>query len=306
MNSCMEYASRIPLYVDGELTPEESEALFVHIEDCPDCQKLLEEMEAASARIRRSKPQLKAPDHLRTSILRRINASQAPSGPPTLVTKPARKLPYWSMSAVAASLLLAVGAMSLYHRSENHTELMLQTAVKTHRLLEQNALALDVSTDSPQTLANWFGDKLSFPFRMADDGMATHNRDRYRLAGGRLMTIGQDRVALLSFQLPDEVISLIVAPGGFITPSGNNHVQSAGIDLYSHEKEGLHIVTWKNRGLSYLLTSRSQMNDARQCSSCHYTSPQEKPTTQAQASLDGKTALALSRWTTSASRVLPH
>lgn len=278
MNNCAEYISRLQLYIDGELTPEESEPLLSHVGQCADCRRILEELERESAIVRRSRPAVHAPDHLRSAILQRMQQSNPGVARPALVARPPRKILSWPLSAAAALLLFVGGALALYKQRQPDSELMLRTAMSTHQLIEQHSLALDVNSDSPQMVSSWFVNKVAFPFHMADSGLASHDRDRYKLVGGRLMMVEKERVALLAFQLSGETITLLVTPEKLIKPSGDTVTDSDGVRLYSQNRDAFHLVMWRNRGLGYVLTAHNPARDFHQCTSCHIGSSESKHT----------------------------
>lgn len=264
------------LYIDRELTLEESEPLLAHIKQCDDCRKNLEQLERESLLIRKSRPKIQAPDHLRSAILQRMQQSGNRQAGPSLVTKPRRRGLYAPLSAVAALLLLVGGGLALYRQRQPDNELMLRTAISTHQLIEQHSLALDVNSDSPQAVSNWFTNKVAFPFHMADSGLASHDRDKYKLMGGRLMTVEKERVALLAFQLSGDTITLLIAPERMIKPFGSTVTDSDGVKLYSQNRDAFHLVTWRNRGLGYVLTAHNPARDFHQCSSCHVGSSESR------------------------------
>ena len=270
MSSCSEHYARIQLYVDGELAKDEREYLFSHLENCAECQQFLEEAEAFSLRIRAARPSSSAPESLRSAVMSKMQETRGPARPTVVPIKSPRTIRLWPLTAVAAALaVFAVGLFAFHSHQQNDKDPMIQAAVMAHQQLQQNAIPLDVASDSPQVVSSWFANRVSFPFRMANQGMAADDRAKYKLTGGRLLTVGADRTALLSFSMAHDVVSLLVGPGHLSTASGGAVVQSDGIDFHSHDQDSLHVVTWNNRGLSYVLTSTRPMENTRKCSACH-------------------------------------
>lgn len=270
MSSCSEYHARIQLYIDGELAKDEREYLFFHLENCAPCRQFLDETEAFSSRIRAARPSASAPDSLRSSVMSKMQEAHSHALPTLVPSKSPKATRLWPITAVAAALAaVAIGLFVFHGRQQNNNDPMIQAAVMAHQQLQQNAIPLDIASDSPQVVSSWFENRVSFPFRMADQGMAADDRAKYKLTGGRLLTVGADRTALLSFTMAHEVVSLLVGPGNRSTASGGAVVQSDGIDFHSHDQNSLHVVTWNNRGLSYVLTSTRPMENTRKCSACH-------------------------------------
>jgi anti-sigma factor RsiW len=270
MTNCTENQIRIQLFVDGELSSSEVRELMGHTETCPNCEHALVEARNFTQRIRAARPDTAAPESLQQRLQQRIPAEQRRE---TLEAKPiAGVFPWrsWLVFATAAMLLVGIGsAFLLYRRSKDLSAEMMHMAVIAHRELQENQIPLDINTGSSQKVSQWFEKRVSFPFHVADAGIASDNRAKYTLVGGRLMSVGGEHVALLSFRLPDELVSLLVASGRFDVDSGRTVVESNGIALHAHDEDSTHVVSWKNRGLSYVLVSRRPMTVAAQCGRCH-------------------------------------
>lgn len=287
MSSCTEYCARIQLYVDGELAKEESEDLFFHLENCAECRQFLEEAEAYSSRIRAARPSITAPDSLRTAVLSKMQEARSAAGPTLVPLKVPKAARFWPLTAVAAALVVvAISLFVLHGHRRGNADPMIQAAVLAHRQLEQNAVPLDVASDSPQIVSSWFASRVLFPFRMANAGMAAEDRAKYKLTGGRLLTVGSHRVAFLSFSLPNEVVSMLVGPGHLSTASGGTVVHSDGITFHSQDQGSLRVVTWNNQGLSYVLTSTKSISNIRKCSTCHEERISDKKTSHEAATLN--------------------
>lgn len=280
MSSCTEYYSGIQLYVDGELTKEECDDLFSHLENCADCRNALREAEAHSSLIRAARPSVSAPESLHSAVLLKMEEARNTTSRPTLVTRkllsPTRLWPFAGVAALLA--LFAGGGLAFYGRLHASAEPMVRAAVLAHQQLEQNAVPLDISSDSPQAVSAWFASRVPFQFRMANAGMAADERAKYKLIGGRLLTVGGDRAVLLSFGLQQEVVSMLVGPGNALTASGGATVRSDGVVFHTHDQSSLHVVTWNNRGLSYVMVSARPMSNSRKCGACHQESPSDNVT----------------------------
>jgi anti-sigma factor RsiW len=279
MSNCLEIRPKIQFYVDGELTGDEQEALFSHLELCEDCRTALEEAENLALTIRAARPDVKAPVALRQRLLQTMAAEEGKRAPQQNVgsklvfpKRPVWRL--WSVATIAAMLALMVGgALLLRMRQKDQAVAMVRMAIQAHHDLQQNQVPLDISTDSPKAVSDWFGTRVNFPFRMANAGIASDDRAKYRLAGGRLMTVHSEHVALLSFRLPDETVSLLVGPGAFAANLRGTTIHSDGIALHAHDEDSLHVVTWQNRGLSYVLVSGTSMGNQSKCVRCHEAGP---------------------------------
>ncbi|WP_446745919.1 hypothetical protein [Silvibacterium acidisoli] len=174
-----------------------------------------------------------------------------------------------------AAVFLAVVASSvlvLAERSRGASR-MRASAVRAEQDLEQGRLPLDINSSSAQEVSAWLGSRLSFPFHMANSGIASDDRANYKLVGGRVVSVNGERAALLSFRLPDEQVSMLVGPGNLPIDTWGKVIHSGNVTLHPREQDGMHIVSWRNRGLSYVLVSRSSMKNVSGCGRCHQNRP---------------------------------
>lgn len=132
---------------------------------------------------------------------------------------------------------------------------------------------LDVQSSSPDVVAAWFAQRVSFPFRMPNAGIAADDRAKYTLAGGRLVKFGEEPAALLEFRMPNNRISLLVSSDKLAAATGGKVTRSAGLRFHARDLGELHVATWDNKGLTYALISSVAMGSNRPCSTCHRDSP---------------------------------
>jgi anti-sigma factor RsiW len=118
-------------------------------------------------------------------------------------------------------------------------------------------------------VAAWFAQRVSFPFRIPNEGIASDDRAKYTLAGGRLVDFGGERAALLVFRLPHDRISLLVSSDRLAKATGGRIVRSGALSFHAKELSDLHVATWDNKGLTYALVSNVTVGDSHTCSACH-------------------------------------
>ncbi|WP_035351898.1 anti-sigma factor family protein [Edaphobacter aggregans] len=258
-----DYGVMIQLLIDDELTGHEREDLISHINDCASCQEELEEAQAFSARVRSARPQVEAPAALREKILSNINNS---------TNRSVRA--YWRPLAAAAMFLVTVGVvLSLsYLRRESRAMSFVEAAIAEHRI-SSNDRSLDVESSSPEVVATWFAQRVSFPFRMPNEGIAADDRAKYTLAGGRLVTFSGQPAALVEFRMQNNRITLLVTSDKLVTATGGKITSSGGLRFHASDRGELHVATWNNKGLTYALISAVAMGSSRSCSFCHRDSP---------------------------------
>ena len=263
--------------MDNELSDREREDLLEHLEGCVDCQQALKDTEAVSIRVRQARPRIVASAALRQRVLKELNTPAnniiSIAGAATARTAMTRlsSLLHWKPLAVAAAILaIAVGAslsIPVLQRAYR-AKRFIDAAVADYRSSADDS-SLDVRSSSPDVVAAWFAQRVSFPFRIPNEGIASDDRAQYTLAGGRLVDFGGERAALLVFRLPHDRISLLVSSDRLAKATGGQIVRSGELSFHAKELGDLHVATWDNKGLTYALVSKVIMGNGQSCSTCH-------------------------------------
>ena len=276
MSDCADGSSQIQLYLDNELTGSDMEELLAHLEYCASCRSAMEEAETFSRRLAQARPFAVAPAALRERIAN-LAATQAALKPEiplhesnvSVMSSHKKTIRY--VLALAAMLFLVVGGLLLVPRLrvESNANSFVATAIDSHRALSDAALQLDIQSESPGVVSAWFSQRVSFPFRMPDAGIAANNLAKYKLRGGRLVTFGGERAAVLVFQLSHNLVTVLIAPERHARAIGGNVTYSDGIKFHALDRDRMHVVTWENKNLTYALTSNIAGSTAHACSTCH-------------------------------------
>ena len=192
-------------------------------------------------------------------------ASRVPPPPST-----SRQFMRWLVPAVA--LLVIVGVLGTRPPS-SPTPLsgpkFAEFAVRTHRQHAQGSLALDVRSDSQQTVNEWFKTKSQFSLALPASPAAPGEERPYRLEGARLVQVGGKTAAYIAYQMQTGPVSLIVTPDSVAIASGGVEVDFKKVSLHYGMVEGYKVVTWSVHGLTYALVSREGNRTQRSCMVCH-------------------------------------
>jgi anti-sigma factor RsiW len=260
MRVCADRSSQIQLYLDNELTGSDLEEFLAHLEYCASCQNVMEEAETFSRRLAQARPFAVAPASLRERIAN-LAATQAALNPEmplheskVLVMSSRKKTIRYTL-ALAAMFFLVVGGLLLVPRLrvESNANSFVATAIDSNRALSDAALQLDVQSESPSVVSAWFSQRVSFPFRMPDAGIAANDLAKYKLRGGRLVTFGGERAAVLVFQLSQNLVTVLIAPDRHARAVGGNVTYSDGIKFHALDRDRMHVVTWENKNLTYAM-----------------------------------------------------
>ena len=276
MNKSCEHRELLQLYLDGELSGSDQEEFLRHVEGCTSCQEDMQEIRAFSARLTSTNPFEAAPATLRERIAAKLaenqsNASLSPSGVVRAMPARPRQRLARTLGPIAALLCVSIGGSLIIPqvRAESKANSFVATAIDTHRALADEGAQLDVSSDSPEVVSAWFAGRVSFPFRMPNAGIASEDGAKYRLRGGRLVMFAGQRAAELSFQMPGEIVSVLIIPDKSAKARGGEVTYSDAIRLHSMDRGSLHVVTWENKTLTYALISTGVSKGGRSCSTCH-------------------------------------
>jgi anti-sigma factor RsiW len=252
--------------VAAGLWPElKAKQLIMHAALCDHCGPLLR---AATNVIDDPTPQeeellaeLKAPSRPRPSPI----PSPVPAPPP-----PSWRFMRWLVPAVA--LLVIVGVLSTRPPS-SPTPLSgpeyAKFAVRTHRQHAHGSLALDVRSDSQQTLNEWFKAKSQFPLALPASPVAPGEERPYRLEGARLVRVGGKTAAYIAYQMQTGPVGLMVTPDSVAVASGGVEVDFKKVSFHYSMVEGYKVVTWSLHGLTYALVSQEGNSTQRSCMVCH-------------------------------------
>ncbi|RZU42250.1 zf-HC2 domain-containing protein [Edaphobacter modestus] len=276
MSDCADYSSQIQLYLDDELNGSDAESLLAHLDHCESCRREMEGAEAFSRRLRQARPFAGAPVALHERIATLV-ATRDALKPEALihetkimVMRPRKKTIQYALAVAAMLFLVASGFFFTPRlRVESNANSFISTAIDSHRALSDAALQLDVQSESPSVVSAWFSQRVSFPFRMPNAGIAANDLAKYKLRGGRLVTFGGERAAVLVFRLSQDLVTVLIAPDRQARAIGGHITYSDGIKFHAMDRDRMHVVTWENQSLTYALTSNLKGSAARACSTCH-------------------------------------
>jgi anti-sigma factor (TIGR02949 family) len=282
MKGCGDYGANIELYLDKELGGPELEEFRAHLEECEVCRAELKAEEELSGLLHRSRPLYRAPGVLRDRVLH-MTAEPIPSSsyaPPRLrkrilkiLARPlqsaSRGVHHWPV-LVAAILLVAAGLLPvpriLRQVSANS---YVEAAVAVHRNSLNGSLPLEIKSESPSIVTAWFTGKVPFNFRLPSSAEESRHEQVYRLTGGRLVNYKDGYAALVSYQMQQQTISLLVASSKSAVAAGGEEVPSGGIVFHYSKQAGFAVITWSNHGLTYALVSSLPGSGRQSCMVCH-------------------------------------
>jgi len=280
MSACDEYRVRVLHYLDNYLRGEELADFQAHLKDCSSCRADLEKERSLSQLLHRSRPLYSAPPALRARLATTVEEPDAAhtrrrfwgrawqiSGRGWRVpeNRVARLRLLAASLAVTALLLAFVPSFVRNVRAANYVE----TAVATHRNYLDGNLPLEIHSNSPEQVTEWFADKVPFPFRLPRAEVTADSLPSCQLTGGRLVTYRGQPAALVTYQKRSEKISLLVASANSAVVSGGEEVRSGKLVFHYRTDGGFNVVTWTTHDVSYALVSSVSGPARDSCMVCH-------------------------------------
>jgi anti-sigma factor RsiW len=253
MMSCSEIRPRIALYVDREVTGAEALEFEAHLTECAECRREYDALRETVDAVRAACPIYEVPERSYAAIQGMVEKWER--------RQSQRR---WLPSLAAAAVLLAVAAAWWISAGRSGYE---QFAAEAHRNYSRGTFPLDVASDRPPVVSDWL--KPRVPFQLTLPNYPEGGPKRYALLGARLMQYRGEDVAYLAYEMDRKPISLLISSSSRIMPSGREGYRSGGLTFYFSSQQGLRIITWKDKGLTYALVSDLNVKGAESCAICH-------------------------------------
>ncbi len=186
---------------DGELEASRAAALVEHVAQCPQCQHVSEQLERSRALLR-DVPRYPVPQELRSSVDRALQMQAPASQSRTLVRAAGRAPMLGWVTALAASVVLAI--VLLTPRTPDVEAQLLASHVRS---LQLESHLIDVESSDHHTVRPWFAGKVDFAPPVKELGA-----DGFPLEGGRIDVIGGRTVAVLVYRAGRHVVSVYLWP----------------------------------------------------------------------------------------------
>lgn len=286
MMQCQDLRSRMAFYLDDELHNGERTDFEAHLAACPACTSLYEAERRELASIRAVQPLYPAPPELRARMTALLNTTPEPyrapralrerlqarlwtSAQPHRFQRPTRALAF----AVVLVSLCAAGLSAWVTRRQMQavptpSEFALM-AVDTHTRRLRNQLPLEIASDSPAAISDWFAGKVNFTLKLPNYQEDSGQEKVYRLEGARLVGFKNDYAALVAYQMGRHPITLVVTSNAVALPAGGEEITSKGLRFHYDALNGLKVITWTDRGLTYALISDLAERGQQSCIVCH-------------------------------------
>ncbi|HWO01694.1 MAG TPA: zf-HC2 domain-containing protein [Blastocatellia bacterium] len=285
MNQCDGIITRIAFYLDDELRNGELAGFEEHLNSCTQCADLVANERRVLETVRRSSPLYSAPPELRAraeeillrasasnsapiELRRRVQESVWRAAHGTLHPQPRRR----AVALIAAIAVVVFAVVWYAAQRERHvsppSEFALM-AVDTHLRHLRGQLPFEIASRSPEAISGWFAGKVPFSVKLPTYQESSGQDKLYRLEGARLVGFKNDYAAYVAYQMSERPISLVVTSDTVAIPSGGEGIISKGLNFHYDSIDGLKVITWSDKGLTYALVSDLEERGEQSCVVCH-------------------------------------
>lgn len=288
MDRCADIRARLALYLDEELDRGEREAFEAHLRDCEACDSFVNAERAFLDAVRGQQPLYIASDALRTRVERLIGGEPPVVTAPASLkqriqgslasfsTKPPAPTIRWSAAVAVLVILILPVAVWLITRSNSDARpgrsgpsnfaLM---AAETHLRHTRGQLPLEITSSGPEQISEWFANKVGFSVKLPNYQESSGQEKLYQLEGARLVGYKEDYAAYVAYKMRTRPISLVITSETIARPSGGEEIKAKGLTFHYDAIQGLKVITWSDRGLTYALVSDLDERGQESCVVCH-------------------------------------
>jgi anti-sigma factor (TIGR02949 family) len=286
-NQCEDIRSRVAFYLDDELSGSDLAAFESHIQNCASCDELIASERRFIESVREAKPLFTAPEELRSRIEQTLSQAAPPYAAPPELRRRVRKTlsaavsPFQSRGSrrrIAAIALVGVVIVlaSVWYatkiRNAGQSRLTSEfalMAVNAHLRHLRGQLPFEITSDLPDEISRWFAGKVPFSLKLPKYQEESGQEKLYSLEGARLVGFKNDYAAFIAYQMQKRHISLVVTSSQVAVPSGGERIVSKGLTFHYDWIDGLKVITWSDRGLTYALVSDLEERGQQSCMVCH-------------------------------------
>jgi anti-sigma factor RsiW len=286
MNQCKDFKAQMSFYLDDELQGDERAALEQHLRDCEPCRHAFDSERHFLETVRNSQPLHVASPELRDKVeqvlsdrpqaytasaelRKRLRSALSQPGPiSSLLTYSRRALA--ATAVVIVSVVIGIWVVTEYREeTPNPPSEFALMAVDTHQRHLRNQLPLEIASDVPERISAWFAGKVPFSLKLPNYQESSGQEKLYNLEGARLVGYKNDYAAYVAYKMRREPISLVVTSEAVAQPSGGEEIVSKGLRFHYDSIQGLKVITWSDRGLTYALVSDLEERGQQSCIVCH-------------------------------------
>ena len=266
MRSCEDIIGRLTLYLDNELQGDERATVEAHLNTCESCAAIFARELNFLNTIRDGGPLYVASPELRRKVEQILRVEPASAS---------RSRFTWLVAVAAGLLVLVLPVLAWQFLRQNEPAPVTQAcsfalkAVDTHLRHMRGQLPLETESANPREISDWFVNKVNFSVKLPNYQESSGQEKLYTLEGARLVNYQNDYAAYVAYRMKDRPISLVITSDSSAKPSGGEVIASKGLTFHYNAIDGLKVITWSDRGLTYALVSDLDERGQQSCIVCH-------------------------------------
>lgn len=268
LRNCDDIRGRLTLYLDNELQGDERARVEAHLSECESCAAVFKRELNFLSTIRESGPLHVASAELRNRVEQILKVS------PRDETR--RGFRFKWLVATAAGLLVLLFPVVVWRLvRQNQPAPVSQVcafalkAAENHMRHIRGQLPLEIESARPQDISAWFVNKVDFSVKLPNYQESSGQEKLYTLEGARLINYENQDAAYVAYQMGNRPISLVITSGSTAKPSGGEEIPLKGLMFHYNAIDGLKVITWSDRGLTYALVSDLEERGQESCIVCH-------------------------------------
>jgi anti-sigma factor RsiW len=264
------------LYLDDELQGEERGMIEAHLAHCESCAAIFARELNFLNSVRENASLHVAPPELRAKIQKLLSEGPRVSGVSRVEERRPRRASRvrWVLAAAAVLLVLLLPVAIWRVVKQNNvpavkTSSFALMAADTHLRHMRGQLPLEMVSESPEQISSWFLNKVNFSVRLPNYQESSGQEKLYTLEGARLVGYQNDYAAYVAYKMKARPISLVITSDSVARPYGGEEIQARGLTFHYNAIDGLKVLTWSDRGLTYGLVSDLEERGQQSCIVCH-------------------------------------
>lgn len=272
MSNCEEIRDRFSLLLDDELQADERSLIASHLQQCGSCQQALNLEREFTNSIRNART-----DHVASADLRsRVSKVLEQNNPTPVAQLRSRRSRLTVGLAIAASVLVLVLPVLIWRvassdavNTGNDVSSFALMAAETHLRVTRGQLPLEMESHQPTDISGWFVNKVNFSVKLPNYQESSGQEKLYTLEGARLVNFQDDYAAYVAYEMKSRPISLVITSDPGAKPTGGEEIAAKGLTFHYNAIQGLKVITWSDRGLTYALVSEFEERGQQSCIVCH-------------------------------------
>ena len=272
MRKCDDIQGRLTLYLDNELQGDERATVEAHLSECEACAAIFARELNFLDGVRRSGALHEASSELRYKVRQILSEGRQVLEKQSRVARRGARVRW--VGTIAAGLLILVLPVLFWYVFRQTDPAVSQPsrfalmAADTHLRHMRGQLPLEMESDDPQKISAWFANRVKFSVQLPNYQESSGQEKLYTLEGARHLCCQND-YAYVAYRMKGRPITLLITSGSVAQPSGGEQIPWRGLRFHYNAIDGLKVITWSDRGLTYALVSDLEDHEQNPCIVCH-------------------------------------